>query len=142
MFTEEQRAAVVAEVDTVMKEWWGIWAGSGDIDFDRGMSFITDEPETVWVNDGQVLLTKAVIQEVFRPFFAALQRQIVTPIESRTIALASDVVYTIRAVNLVRIDTAGNEQPAVQFVETIVWVKRNGGWKVLTGSGSTPSESM
>ena len=138
--TEEQKAEIAAEVDSVMNDWFGVWAGS--LDFDRLISFVTDEPETGWVNDGQALFTRAQTDAAMRPFFASLQSQTATIIESRTIVLASDVVYTIRANNLVRVDTSGTEQPEFQFVETIVWVKRHGEWKILTGHGSTPSESM
>ncbi len=137
--TEEQKAEIAAEVDSVMNDWLGVWAGS--MDFDRAISFVTDEPETGWVNDGQALFTRVETDAAFRPFFASLQSQTATITKSRTIVLASDVVYTIRAHNVARVYTSGDEQPAIQFVETIVWVKRNGEWKILTGHGSTPSES-
>jgi hypothetical protein len=138
--TEEQKAEIAAEVDSIMNEWWAAY--STDFDYDRGMSFFSDEPETAWANDGEVYYTLSVIDETFRPFFADLQRQDVTPIDSRTIVLTSDVVYTIRHNTVVVVDTAGNAGPEIRFAETIVWVKRNGEWKVLLGHGSTPPESM
>ena len=138
--TEEQKAEIAAEVDSVMNEWWTVWSTA--LDYDRGMSFFLDEPETAWADDGQVYYTATVIDETFRPFFAGLQRQDLTPIDSRTIVLTSDVVYTIRHNTIVAVDTAGNAGPEIRFAETIVWVKRNGEWKVLLGHGSIPPESM
>ncbi len=86
--TEDQESEVAAEVNSVMNEWWGIWAGDADIDFERGLTFILDEPETGWVNDGQFLSSKAALVDAFRPFFAVVRRQIITPLESRTVVLA------------------------------------------------------
>jgi hypothetical protein len=138
--TEEQKAEIAAEVDMVMNDWIGFWAG--DLDFDRGMSFITDEPGTGWADNGQTFVTKAVVVATFDPFFASMESQTATVIESQTIVLALDVVHTTRVYDVVRVVTSGNEQTEFRHVETIVWVKRNGVWKILTGHGSSPPESV
>jgi len=137
--TEEQRSAIAAEVDSVVNEWWTSWS---TMDFDRGLSFFADDPDVLWMNDAQPFYTKSGVDELIRPWAASLQRQDVTPIDSRTIVVAPDVVYTIRINTVVQVDTAGNALPEIRFAETIVWVQRDGEWKVLIGHGSTPSESM
>jgi len=137
--TEEQKAEIAAEVDSVASDWWSAWSV---VDFDRGMSFYADAPETAWAGDGEVHYSIANIDSHYRPFFAGLQRQDVNVTGSRTIVLAPDIVYTIRSTAIVAVDTAGAPAPETRFVETIVWVKRNNQWKVLLGHGSTPSESM
>jgi hypothetical protein len=71
-----------------------------------------------------------------------LQRQDNTRVEWRTIVLAPNVAYTIRINDVVQVDIAGNTGPDVRYAETLVWVKRDGQWKVLIGHGSTSSESM
>jgi ketosteroid isomerase-like protein len=138
--TEEQKAEIAAEVDSVMSVWYSIWAGS--LDFDRLATFVTDEPETGWVNDGQVLFTRAETDAAMRPFFASLQSQTATTTKSQTIVLAHDMAYTVRANVVTRVYTSGDEERDIQFAETILWVKRDGEWKILTGHGSTAPESM
>jgi uncharacterized protein (TIGR02246 family) len=137
--TEEQKAAIAAEVDSVVSQWWAAWNA---MDFDHGMSFFEDAGETAWAGDGQLHYSVSGIDGYYRPLFAGLQRQDITSISSRTIVLAPDVVYTIRNVNVAQVDTAGIAQPEFPYAETIIWVKQNGEWKVLVGHGSTPSESM
>jgi hypothetical protein len=136
--TEEQKAAIAAEVDSVVSQWWAAWNA---MHFDHGMSFFEDARETAWAGDGQLHYSVAGIDGHYRPLFTGLQRQDVTPISSRTIVLGPDVVYTIRNVNVGHVDTAGIAQPEFPYAETIIWVKQNGEWKVLLGHGSTPSES-
>jgi len=132
--TDDEKAAVAAEVDSVCDQiWYPIWEA---LDFDRGMAMYLDDPETAWVWESSVIYTRAGIDEAFRPGIEGPQRQEFNFPESRTIVLAPDVVYTIRAGSYFVIDEAGEAGPEVPFAETTVWVKRDGEWKVQLGHGS------
>ena len=65
------------------------------------------------------------------------QHQQIDFTDSRTIVLAPDVAYTIRQFDATATDTSGARLPQVSGLETVVWVKRNGQWKVLLGHEST-----
>jgi hypothetical protein len=71
---------------------------------------------------------------------AGLLRQDLEFTNSRTIVLAPDIVWTLREGNSSVFDTAGIVVSEGQFIETAVWVKRRGEWKVLLGhdDDSTP----
>ena len=138
--TSAQRAVIAAEVDSVCdNEWYPAWE---TVDFDRGLSFIVDEPETAWVHEGQAIYTRAGIDAAFRPGAAMVQSQKFNWTNSRTVVLAPDVAYTIREGTYVATDTAGNVTPERRFAETTVWVKRDGEWRVLQGHGSVPGMDM
>jgi uncharacterized protein (TIGR02246 family) len=136
----EQRAQIAAEVDSVTNEWWTVWSTAQD--FDRFMSFFVDDTEPIWISDGQHLMSRSEIDAAFRPVMGNLARQDNTPIEFRTIVISPEVVYTIRINQVEQIDTTRTRLPEVRWAETIVWVNREGVWKVLLGHGSSPNESM
>lgn len=136
--TEDQKAEIAAEVDSVASDWWAAWAA---VEFDRGMSFIDAGPEATWTGDGGTVYTVAEMDRAWRPFFTQLQRQDLTFTDSRTVVLAPDIALTIRAVTFVATDTAGNTRPEFSSVETVVWVKQNGEWKVLLGHESLQKKS-
>lgn len=138
--TEEQKAEIATEVDSVMDVWWTVW--STDIDFDRALSFTADDPNMVWINDASPFYGRSGIDENLRPLVESMQRQEVTPIDSRTIVLSAELAYTVRINSLVHVDTAGNSQPEIRWGETILWIKRNGEWKVLGGHGSSPADAI
>ena len=132
-----QRAVIAAEVDSVCDGlWYPAWEA---VDFERALTFIVDDPETAWVYEGQVIYTRAGIEEAFRPGAALAQSQEFNWTNSRTVVLAPDVAFTIREGSFVVTDTLGNVSPETPFAETTVWVKRGGEWKVLQGHGSTPT---
>ena len=136
--TEDQKAAIAAEVDSVASDWWAAWAAA---DFDRGMSFIDDGPEAAWTGDEGTVYTRAEMDRTWRPSFSQVARQDLTFTDSRTIVLAPDVAYTIRAVTGVATDTAGETRPEIRSVETIAWVRRNGRWTGMAGHESLQKES-
>jgi ketosteroid isomerase-like protein len=138
--TEAEIAQIEAEVEAATNEWWEVWSAFED--FDRFMTFVADEPETLWIADAVPTFGKAAIDANFRPVQDAFQRQDNTRVEWRTIVLARDVAYTVRINDCFQIDLEGNPGPTVRYAETMVWVKRDGEWKVLIGHGSTPNESM
>ena len=69
------------------------------------------------------------------------QQQQIDFTDSRTIVLAPDIAYTIRQYTAVVTEKSGDVQPQTSGVETLVWVKRNGAWKVLLGHESSMRES-
>ena len=138
--TEAEIAQIEAEVNQVLDEAWAVWSAGED--FDRFMTFFSDDPEVLWISDAVPHFGRDQIDSDFRPVMESFQRQDNTPVEWRTIVIAPDVVYTVRINDCFQIDLEGNRGPTVRYAETIVWVKRDGEWKVLIGHGSTPNESM
>lgn len=138
--TDAQRAETAAEVDSVTSEWWAVWSAAED--FDRLMDFYADDLETLWIGDGVASFGRGEIDGGFRSVMENMQRQDNKPVEWRTIVLAPDIAYTVRINDITQTDLAGNPRPTHRYAETLVWVKRDGEWKVLIGHGSTPNESM
>ena len=135
--TEAQREAIVAEIDSLTAEWWEAWE---TFDWDRGLSFIADEPETTWTGAVRTLYSVHEMREVWSEAMAGLQRQELDFTNSRTVVLAPDIVWTLREGDSRIIDTTGAVVSEGQFIETAVWVKRDGEWKILLGhdDDSTP----
>ena len=138
--TEAEIAQIRAEVDSVTSEWWAVWSAGGDAD--RFFSFLADDAETVWISDANPLFGRADIEEAFRPVLENIQRQDNTPVEWRTIVIAPEVAYTVRINDAVQTFVTGDSGPVIRYAETLVWVKRDGEWRVLIGHGSTPNEPM
>ena len=137
---EMTEAEIAAEVELVLDDWWATWSAADD--FDGFMTFFADDPEVLWINDAEPFFGRAGIDAAFRPGYENMQGQENTPIEWRTIVIAPDVVYTVRINHIVQTDIAGNATFDHRFAETIVWVKRDGEWKVLVGHGSSPNQTM
>ena len=57
----------------------------------------------------------------------------VGPQNARTIVLAPDLVWTLREANYSVTDDSGAVVSEGQFMETAVWAKRDGRWKILIG---------
>jgi hypothetical protein len=135
--TAEEEAAIVAEIDSLTVEWWEAWK---TFDWDRGLAFIEDGPQTTWTGAVQTVSSVQEMREVWIPAMAGFQRQDFEFTNSRTIVLAPDIVWTLREGNGSLFDTDGNLVSENQFIETAVWVKRGGEWKLLLGhdDDSTP----
>jgi hypothetical protein len=128
--SEAEIAQIAAEVDSLTNEWWEAWE---TFDWDRGLAFIEDAPETTWTGAGQTVYSVGEMREVWPPAMAGLGRQDLAFTNSRTIVLTPEIVWTLREGDYVLFDTAGAEVATGQFNETAVWVKRGGEWKVLLG---------
>ena len=94
--TEEQKAEIVAEVDSLTNEWWAAWE---TFDVERGLSFIYDGPQTIWTGAPMTVYSVAEMREVWTPGVAGLQRQHLELTNSRTVVLAPDIVWTLREFN-------------------------------------------
>jgi len=133
-FTDAMKAEIAAEVDATALEWWDAWRA---VDYDRGMTYFEDAPEAAWTWDEGNLYTVAGMNAEWEGAWGAdWERQQIDFTDSRTIVLAPDIAYTIRQFTAVVTDTSGAMLPQTSGVETLVWVKRNGEWKVLLGHES------
>jgi uncharacterized protein (TIGR02246 family) len=138
--TEAEIAQIEAEVEAATNEWWAVWSAGED--YDRFVAIYADDPDVHWISDGVPYFGRAEMDANFRPAMENMRGQENTRVEWRTIVIAPDVAYTVRINDIVQTDLAGISGPTVRYAETLVWVKRDGEWKVLFGHGSTPNESM
>ena len=130
VMTDSEVAQIQSEVDSLTNEWWKAWE---TFDWDRGLSFVADAPETTWTGAVHTVYSVAEMREVWPAAMAGLGRQDLEFTNSKTIVLTPEIVWTLREGNYLLVDTAGTEVATGQFNETAVWVKRNGEWKVLLG---------
>ncbi len=138
LLTDAQKAAIAAEVDSVAADWWAAWAA---LEYDRGMTFYEDAPDAVWVENDRTIYTVAGMHEAWADWGKERSKQQIDFTDSHTIVLAPDIVYTIRELDNTVTDTAGTVLPTISNIETLVWVKRDGEWKVLLGHESTRQRS-
>jgi len=137
--TVEQRAAMAAEVDSAAAEWWSAWE---EVDADRGLSFIADDAETAWTGDDETTYTLAAIREAWQGWEEAMEGpQQIEFTDATTVVLAPEVVCTIRRFTNVQTHVGGTVAPEFDSVETLIWVKREGEWKILIGHESMLQES-
>ncbi len=137
--TTEQRAAIAAEVDSVAVEWWSAWE---NVDADRGLSFIADDAETAWTGDDGTTYSLAAITEAWQGWEDGMDGpQQIEFTDATTVVLAPDVVCTIRRFTNVQTHVGGTVAPEFDSVETLIWKKRGGEWKVLIGHESMLQES-
>ena len=138
-FTDAMKAGIAAEVDATALEWWDAWRA---VDYDRGMAYFEDDPEAAWTWDEGNLYTVAGMRAEWEGTWGAdWESQQIDFTDSRTVVLAPDIAYTIRQFTAVVTDTSGAMLPQTSGVETLVWVKRNGEWKVLLGHESALRDS-
>ena len=126
--TEQQKASIVAEVNAAANLWWSSWQ---TMDFEQGMSFISHAPEASFVGNKQILYGVAAMREDWSSWAAGVHEQDITITDSGTIVLAPDIVYTIRKYTSVQTLADDTITPELTGVETLVWVKRDGEWKIL-----------
>jgi len=132
--TDEQRDEIAAEVDSLTTAWWAAWEA---VDVERGLTFFHEGPVMVWAVDGSpTVYSVADARETWTPMLAGLQRQDLEFTNARTVVLAPDIVWTLREMNYSVVDTAGAVVAEGQSVETAVWVKRDGEWKLMLGHDS------
>lgn len=127
-FTDEQKAEIAAEVDLLHNQ---LWDALRSPDFDRISQFWHHTPDVIFAADGAAIFGYATIDSVFRPVVANWASQELVETEYHTVVLSPDVVYTMwvgtDAVTL----SSGETNPATPVIDTFVWTRRNGEWKVL-----------
>jgi uncharacterized protein (TIGR02246 family) len=138
-FTEEQQAAIAAEVNALNAEWWDAWRAA---DFDRGMSYYYDSPDLAFVMQGALDFGYAEIAAKYGPGMADIASQDITVATSQTMVLAPDVVSIMDGGMYTATDTLGVTGPQTAFAVTNIWVRRDGEWKIHVGHESfLPPES-
>ena len=140
--SDEQKAAVADTVSALMVDEF---IGSTDpVDFERIMSLIHDAPETAMAFEGGMLHGYATMEAVFGEHFSSVSREPSTITDSAAVVLGPDMVYVMRSGTFVSIDTAGTASPMLPWAQTMLWVRRDGVWKVLLGhiSHGPPMEQI
>ena len=132
--TEDDKAAIAAEVNALVDAEW--LASTDPVDFDKMMSLVHDTDQAAFSFNGGVVRSHSAMEDVLGAHFASIRREPATITDSMTVVLGPDAAYVIRSGTFVSIDTAGNSGPLTPFVQTLVWVKRDGVWKVLFGHAS------
>jgi hypothetical protein len=132
----EQKAAIAAEVDSVMAErWHAIERADASRSFEAAGS-----QEFAWAVNGSVLLSYDDYQEYLGPVVRNFRLQDVKVVDTRTVVLAPNIVLTIQKISMfvVNVLSYEPEEELWRFAETLVWEKRNGEWKIILGHGSFP----
>jgi hypothetical protein len=111
------------------------------MDWDRGLSFIADDPRTTWAGVVRTVGSAREMREVWMPLMAGLARQELEFTGARTVVLSPETVWTLREGNSRVYDTAGELASEGQFVETAVWVKQDGQWRILLGHDNDVTSS-
>jgi len=129
--TDAERAAIADTVSTLMADEW--IASTDPVDFEKMMTLIQNAPETALAFEGGIVHGWTTMEAVFGGHFASISREPCTITDSATVVLASDMVYVMRSGTFTSIDTAGSSGPLTPFAQTLLWVRRDGAWKVLVG---------
>lgn len=128
--TAAEEAAMVAEIDSLTAEWWDAWE---EMDWDRGLSFLADDPRLTWTGVLRTVYSVEEIRELWMPMMEGLARQELDFTNARTVVLSPEIVWTLREGDSKIFDAAGTLMSEGQFIETAVWVRQSGEWKVLLG---------
>lgn len=134
--TEEQKAEIAAEVNLRLDM---LWDELKRPDFDRLAPFFILGPEATAVNNGRFNEWSPAGDSITRATLAEWEDQVLTISETRTAVLSPDVVYTMRVGTDSITYTSGEATPTRPWAWTLVWVSRDGEWKVLHSHGSHPS---
>jgi hypothetical protein len=135
--TEEQKLAIAEEVNEVNAEFFDVWSQA---DWERGMTYYYNSPETVWATEGTLDYGYSEIDAKYRPTFAGVASQIFTITDSRTTVLAPTVASFTANIAWSRTDTTGVTGPEMKIAWTAIWVLREGEWKVQTAHVSMPTQ--
>lgn len=136
--TEQQKANLAAEVDAVASSWWAAWAA---VDLETGMSFVSHAPEASFTNNEITLYGVDAIRADWTNWESGLREQDIDFTDSYTIVLSPNIAYTIRKYAVVATRADGSITPELTGVETLVWVKENGDWKMRHGHEASLRDS-
>ena len=133
MLTEEQKSEIAAEVTGIHDEMWDAWP-----DLAKGMSFFDSAPDVGWGWDGEVRFGSDNIGALFEPMTASFDRFEFTFEERRTVVLSQDIACVTERGVTTAYDKTGSILGSGPLAATVVWVRRNGEWKIAAGHESTP----
>jgi uncharacterized protein (TIGR02246 family) len=126
---ETERRALQTEVGAVVAAFWDTWR---EADYEAGMSYYLDSPETVFTGSGIMIRGYDAMVETFRPAFLAVSSQEMDLEETQILVLAHDVAQVTQSGVYAQTDTAGARGPEIPFSFSTTWVLREGEWKVIT----------
>ena len=127
--TDAERSAIVEEITAVLDSFWDSWRAA---DYDRGMSFYLDSPETAFTSHGLTLVGFATINETFRPVFEDVERQEMDLDKTHINVLSRDVVHVTESGSYTQIDNEGVRGRTAPFSFSATWILRDGEWKMVT----------
>jgi ketosteroid isomerase-like protein len=131
--TEVQRDEIAAEVDLRQAQLWDALEAA---DWDRIKSYVYGSPETAWGYEGGVVFGWDAMNSTFGPAFEVVESQNAMLTESRTTVVSPNVVHVFDTGVLSGTDTAGVKGREEPFALSVLWVLREGEWKVLFGHES------
>jgi ketosteroid isomerase-like protein len=112
------------------------------MDFELGMSFVSDQPEAVWVGDDGILQGKMRMREAWTEWAADIREQTNRRTEVTFVVLSSDLAFvTLKFTNASSTLMSGTVTPERSVFETLVWVREDGEWRILIGHESVARES-
>ena len=123
--TDNQKGEIAAEVELLHGQMWAAW---NETDLDRAMSYYRNSPDIVWADDGELMKGWTTINDMVQSL--TIESQAVTFNESKTTVLALDVVHVVDQGTYVVTSTDGATGPETTFATSILWVLRNGEWKL------------
>lgn len=133
--TVEQKAEIEDAVKTLVDDEW--LPSTDPVDFAKLMSLVHNDEITEMAFNGGVVQSYAAMEAVFGEHFSSVSREPVIITDSKTVALTQDLVYVMRSGTFVSIDTAGNSGPVTPAVQTLLWVRHDGVWKMLLDTSLT-----
>lgn len=134
--TDYQKAEIAAEVELLHGQFWDAWR---ETDFERGMSYYMNSTEFTFTYQGQMISGYSAFWDLFEPAFTNVASQRLSVDESKTTALAADVVSVTVQGTYAPTDTSGVTGPESALAFTTVWVQRDGEWKIHVASNSEPT---
>jgi hypothetical protein len=126
--TVEQKAEIAAEVSLRLNSFWDALK---DADFDRIAVFIHQSPDLLMAADGAAFYGFATLESVYRPVVGSWASQELTVSNTNTVVLSPDVVYTMRVGTDAVTDTSGATGPTRPLIDTLVWGRHEGEWKIM-----------
>jgi uncharacterized protein (TIGR02246 family) len=119
---------IVAAVNTILDQ---AVAAAAAVNAEKVLSFTTMDDDFTFITGDTMLTGYSQALPAFRETYAMLQGQTNEVVERRTRVLAPDVVLVSAVSQGTYTDKAGFTSDPVGLGSTIIFVKRNGEWRVI-----------
>lgn len=127
--TDSERAAITDSVSVVLDAFWNAWRQA---DYEAGMSYYLNSPQTIFTGSGVTLHGYDAMFEAFQPAFVGIAQQRMDIDDTNMIVLSPDAVHVSQSGVYSQTDTAGVSGPDIPFSFSTTWVLRDGEWKIIT----------
>jgi uncharacterized protein (TIGR02246 family) len=107
------------------------------LDLDKAIESILDTDKGAFIRDGELLLTRKDVYEAFKVAYAGLEKQDIEVGRQNVIVLAPDVALLVgegRSTST----TKDGRTFSFPWAGTVVYVLRDGEWKVIHAHQSVP----